>query len=504
MLYAQLTFLIFSFFASMHAMEPEPKDCLGSINYVDAFNQKDIHERFSGHLYEKACGTNVFGKDKKHALITSGPTHALITSGSTTSEMAHGLDSDYENACLEQLQSARHDAITARARESSVLFVLQLIATYFAVDLLGGDSFGGSFGIFNTLYSSTYLVRDVIRSAFNVYSPPAHPLNALEESFAVNQCFIPKDLWAIITEKFMLARQNQFQQREGMNFLEFALGLTIYKPHAIASLNEDAAWSVTKELHARVDFFFKDYETGDGKKSLWHLKINIHKFIQSLLSHNGEAPRYIGLYGPGGIGKTRFVNDLCTWIEQLMANSVHFENLVISSAEELEGSAQRPGAFLRVVRNQLMANKRGSLVLMDEATWLNKEDMISPAKRTFNGDQSRLSTSYFGDGVDGTGITLELPPMLMFVALNEKVADKPLRDRFDFIEFPLPSKEALSLHAQKIAWRSSILARVGIVPHKDLIELWISYLSPEDCNFRYIAANVEEFLLMEEAEFGSS
>lgn len=487
MLYVLLAFFIVSFSGSTDAMQPLPQHPLERLNYVDAFDQSTIHQQFRNHLSRLGCNANVFGTGERQA----------ERGAASSDDMDGNLDPAYVNACLEKLQSARNYAIMKPAYESGAFFLLQIVTFFCLVNLLGlnKDSGGGSIGAFTAIMSAMTSLHDGIRAGYNLYYPPAQALDSLERSFATNQCFIPKELWPIITEKFMTARQNAFQQRESMNFLEFALGLTIYKPHPMKPVQGSTAESITRSLHARVDFFFKDYETGDGKQSGWYLKINIHKFIHSLLNRDGQAPRYLCLHGPGGIGKTHFVNDLCRWIEELMANSVHFENLVISSAEELEGSAQRPGAFLRIVHNQLAANKGGSLVMFDEATWLNRDDMVSPAKRTFNGDLAKVSTSYFGNGIDGTGIAFELPPMLTFFALNADIPDPALKSRFDFIEFPFPTETALYSHAERIANASGVLQYVDIKPNTKKLLSWIQSLSGEDRNFRFIAANVEKILL---------
>ena len=295
----------------------------------------------------------------------------------------------------------------------------------------------------------------------------------------------------------MVARQNQFEQRKSMDFITFALGITIYKPKPEIGLDQSAAEHITQDLWARIDLFFNDYDNSSNNgdpKYRWYLKVNIHKFVQALLNRNGQAPRYLCLYGPQGIGKTHFVNELCKWMEELISDGIRLEELVITSAGELEGSEQRPGAILRVLRNQLMANKRGSVVFMDEATWLNRDDMISPSKRIFNGDQAKLSTSYFGGGVDGTGLTLELPPMLIFVAMNEEIKDPALKSRFDYIHYPSPKQEALTTYALALAKKSAILHADSNMFDRSKIDAWIQSLDISDRNFRYVSGNIEALL----------
>jgi hypothetical protein len=87
---------------------------------------------------------------------------------------------------------------------------------------------------------------------------------------------------------------------------------------------------------------------------------------------------------------------------------------------------------------------------MDEANWLNKEVMISPAKRVFNGELAQLSTSYFGPGIDGAGVQLEIPPMLVILSANESIQDEALRSRFDLMKFPSPTQRALAEYGEKL------------------------------------------------------
>lgn len=397
----------------------------------------------------------------------------------------------YEHACSNRLRSARRWAITEPARESLTLLALLTGAAIATNKGAGEESVGGSFSIFAAIFNGVYLLREAINSGFNLAFQPQSALTRLETRFALNQCFIPKALWPAIIEKFMLARQNPFEQRKCMDFIEFTLGLTTYKPKPPLPLQETSALEVIAELHRRIDQFFNDYnDTSDGECCRM-LKVNIAKFVFDLLN-NSQTSRYIYLCGPGGIGKTYFVHTLCSWIEELLPGAVQYDNLVITSAEELEGSSQRPGAMLRVLRNQLIANKRGSVIFMDEATWLNHDGMISAAKRVFNGDQSTLSTSYFGSGIEGTGITLKMPPMLIFVASNDEIKNPALKSRFDTIKYPLPKEDTLATHALNTIKRSPVLDQ-ATMPATRTIRSWIGNNAVD--NFRQVEANIEQFVL---------
>jgi hypothetical protein len=276
------------------------------------------------------------------------------------------------------------------------------------------------------------------------------------------------------------------------------LGFTIYKPKpALHFKNNMSMRDVKTELHKRIDQFFAQYK---DQADIKYIKINVSKFVDLLCAHQTskvvtQAPRYLYLYGSGGIGKTHFVQTLSEWIDELMPHSVRFEDLVINSPDDLEGSSQYPGAFLKILRNQLLQNRRGSIVIIDEATWLNSGSMISPAKRIFNGDRSKLTTSYFGSNMDGTGVSLALPPMLIFVAANEEITDPALKSRFDTVHYPMPMQEALVEYAYKTAEKSKILQELNYQINKQAIQDWVQKLDAKYKNYRYVAGNVESFLL---------
>lgn len=125
---------------------------------------------------------------------------------------------------------------------------------------------------------------------------------------------------------------------------------------------------------------------------------------------------------------------------------------------------------------------------MDEASWLNKDDIISPAKRVFNGNLSRLSTSYFGGGLEGFGINLKMPPALIFVASNEEIKDPALKTRFDVIEFPSPKKETLIRHAQEIAAQDKLIQSLHLDTNQFDFGKWLEQSGAN--NFRDIESKI--------------
>jgi hypothetical protein len=459
------------------------------MNYRLAFDQRKIHEKFHNLMERWNCAENTSLVPHDAICVDIPNEYQQIPQlEEQADESAHRTEEEaYRTACLKKLQGARRWAITEDAREALItLGLLGTAATTLSL-VLPPDSMGGSFGIFAAVFNAAALLRPMIRSGCNLAIPPANPLEHLENTFALNQCFIPNKLWPIIKEKFMLARTNQFQQRTCMDFLEFALGLTLFKPKSTLSISENLEQGI-HELFEKIDHFFLQYHE-PNREDLWKCKQNIEKFIRLLTNpDSADTPRYIYLHGPGGIGKTHFVNKLTEWIDELIPNSLKTEHVQISSAEELEGSLQRPGAMLTVLRNQLMENKHGSIVFMDEAKWLNHPQIVDTAKRVFNGDQSKLSTSYFGNGVDGSGIKLNIPPMLIFVASNAEIEDTALKTRFDTINFPAPKKERLIEYAKEIAHQSKLIQRTHINLETFNFTQWLEHSQAN--NFRDIASQI--------------
>jgi len=454
-------------------------DPLSRIDYSKAFDQTKLHEEYKDLMIALNCHENIF---KNTQTINNHMGYKQIEKA----------QKEFTKACVNQLEKARFQTIMMPAYENMGILALIAAAAKATSKFAGKESVGGSLGVLDFFMHAAFRMTEIVSSGLNLIYKPTHPLNQFEESFAKNQCFIPKPLWPIIIEKFTLARQNQFEQLKAMNFLEFALGLTIYQQPANTNLKTVTINHTIQELHTRIDQFFAHYNDKSNGEFCRLLKINIAKFVLALAGDTQISPRYIYLHGPGGIGKTHFVRTLAQWIEELMPDTACFNDLIITSTSELEGDQAQPGSMLRVLRNQLMGKKRGSIVFMDEATWLNEGSMVSAAKRVFNGNQAKLSTSYFGSGMDGTGIDLKLPPMLIFVASNAEISDPALASRFDTIDYPMPLQSSLVDHALQMIKNSKVLPATRSVS-TEKIENWIQ--ENKINNFRAIESKIEQFML---------
>jgi len=478
---------------------PAQGDPLGSIRYNVAFDQNALHIQYEDLMRilgcrENTCPAKSLDIDQSIAnsnIINNNKNNSKDTVTMTDAQIAEELKK-YTEACLTLLKKARRSAIMNPAYESLSLMTLVILAAIGVEQMVDKNSMGGSFSKFAAVNNAVFLFADVIRSGFNLAYPPTHSLNMFEEFFAKNQCFIPRALWPIIIEKFTLARQNQFEQRNAMNFIEFSLGFTTYQKPLQPLLDLIKVEPIIQEINNRIDTFFAQYTDETNGEYCRLLKINITKFILALTRNADVCPRYIYLHGPGGIGKTHFVSLLAQWIQELLPDMIYFNDLVITDAAELEGTPQKPGAMLRILRNQLTGKKRGSLVFMDEATWLNNNNMVSCAKRVFNGNQSKLSTSYFGSGMDGTGVDLKLPPTLIFVASNEDITDPALASRFDTIKFPMPKVSSLAYCAENIIKKSKVLKKHRSISQENLMT-WIK--ENEIKNFRAVESKIEQYML---------
>ncbi len=467
------------------------KDPYQSMSYTVAFNQKALHKKYQSLMEQLGCAHNVFSGEY--------PSRHTYGNDNTAAPVDPTTLAAYQCDCIQQLNAARQAALA----EPGVYALLEMILTnagaQIAARVTGKDSAGGSYFMASAITESLKLLPRTFKSIYDLMSWPDNYLQALETRFALNQCYIPHVLWPRISNKFIAARNNAFERDKHLQFLEFVLGFTIYEPRpAINFAHNMNADDIMYELDHRIDAFFNNYQVNNHAHDREYIKLNVAKFIDCLVDPCAPVPRYIYLYGSGGIGKTHFVHALSSWIEELVQNSVHFESPIVNSVDELEGSMERaPGVFLRILRNQLMHKKRGSIVIFDEATWFNEAAMISAAKRVFNNDQSRVSTKYFGEEEPGKTISLPMPPMLIFVASNTAIEDPALKTRFDVVHYPSPTKEALVHEATNVALTSARLRRKEIDLAPQAIPAWIDELNPSDLNFRYVKANVEAYLCMQ-------
>ncbi|MBI2344817.1 ATP-binding protein [Candidatus Dependentiae bacterium] len=470
-----------------------------TIRYHEAFDQDLLYKKYEKLMHVLGCAPNVFGDDSddKFFLKSKRYVYGSHDQGYIFEKQIIDEIERYQQDCLKRLNYARFMVLAEPGIESAMYIGFGGLAALAAIYLFGKESAGGSYSGYSAIFSAAYELNGLGKSLYNLAFPPNNSLDSLENYFAKNKCFIPKILWSKIINAFIDARQTDALKEKSINFLKFALGFTVYRlPIKGIFRSEHAIVEIKNELDQRIDRFFYEYSINEQERiSLTHIKINVAKFIDALIDTSKKPPRYIYLHGLGGIGKTHFVQTLASWLEELMPKAIYYQDLVINSITELEGDENKPGAFLKILRNQTMENKIGSVVMIDEATWLNDHDMVSAAKRIFNGDRTRLSTAYFGLDVDGSAVALDMPPMLIFVASNEELADLALASRFDIVNYPLPTKETLAHYAYKIVQSSNVLSNYSSKIGYDEVMAWIHSIDFKNLNFRYIAGHIETYFL---------
>jgi hypothetical protein len=428
-------FFCTAFYGAGGNSEP-PKDPLAGINYRTTFKLAGVYKEFSDVTEQLGVADNVASPR------TSSNSYSLIASDESVSNPERF--EAFQKACIEHLRKQRLWTLSYPARESLTLLALMVGATYICMEFVGGGSFGGSFAIFAVLFNSVWFVRDIIRSSFNMISTPSHPLDVREKLYVTNQCFIPNAIWPKIEQGFMQARTNQFEESNALAFLDFALGFTALKKQPALTSDSEV---IKRSVFARVNRFFADYEMPAESVTAYIVQANVDLFIDAIFGYSTVRPRPVFLVGEGGIGKTKFAHVIYEAISESLRDKVQFCNEVIAQPDDLEGSATKPGLFLKVAQQMHKGGLCGSVIMLDEATWLNADDHVSPAKRTFNGDLTNQKTLYFGSGPLGQGVEFSLPPMLVIVASNSNIEDAALASRFDRVNFSNPKKESLTRYA---------------------------------------------------------
>ncbi len=403
----------------------------------------------------------------------------------------------YTDARLAQVVRARRTAVLQQAKSAAQTAIVFVAGGALTAVALGPDSLAGGFGVLIAIVDPMYQLPTVIRSLNNYWTPRGHVLDALEKRYARTQCFIPYQLWPYIEEQFMLARQNVMAQAAAVEKIKFVLGLTTYYPlgksFIVSRDNLETLEYTLNDLDTQITAFFDNYD-GISIKDVAKIQAGARNFIYTLLGIPGATlPRNLYFVGIGGIGKTHFMKFLAKLINEKLNNLVFLNtDLVITSGNDLEGTDARPGAFLRILQQMCEAGKQGALVIMDEVK-LNAEDMVNPAKRVFNGGLANISTKCFGQGADGTGIPMNMPPLWAALGSNDEIVDPALASRFSIIHMGTPKKERLLTYAQEIFLKEARLSALpqDIGPHiKALVDM------PEANNFRYMEENIPPMALL--------
>lgn len=431
---------------------------VAGINYTKAFDQSRIYEKYSDLMEHIGCDENLkFSKPDSPSLFEQcqGVASGLIKDCQNNGDYI-AIDlrdnlyykeqlSNFQNECLDLLKTERRTIILRPAYEQGYFqaALLSIVGTacYFVPSAL---PFSLPFVAMDLAYNG----KVVLRALNNWLDTPRHSVDEVETIYAIHKCFIPNQFWKPIEDEFLKARGNQFSQNGALNFLEFTLGLTVYKRQSPLNLPSTPE-KIYQKLHDKVDGFFSDYEKFDKLMHLPSIKRSIADFIRGILGGE-ERPRYIYLHGSLGIGKTFFTESVNKWIEELLPNRTCYFDHKIRDVADLEGGPGVAGVYLSVLKNLCKEDKTAAVLLIDEATWLNRDEFIPSALKVFEKSKGKLQILYSGEGkAEKNNIEIDLPPILTFVAGNDKIENKALSSRFNFIEYPLPKKSTLIRHAIK-------------------------------------------------------
>lgn len=486
--------MLIPFLSCAQGQGQSDKDPLVQIDYREAFNFSKIQKKYRPLMERLGCAANVFDEENDYHQVLQNENYEQVENNDQNNFQHQQELKNYQAECIAHLKSERRSIILKPAKEAALTLGCIGTAMGGLALCLGTDSYGGSFGIFAALMNLAYLGQDVLKSGYHLCKTPPHAVDDLEIEFAKKQCFIPKKIWPSIIIKFIVARTNPFDQNTAVSFIKFALGLTVFKAKN-KIVSEYTEEKICHIIVGRINQFFKQYESL-SKEEIGLIKANVCKFIEQLFSNDDDSPRYLHLQGPGGIGKTHFAGALVNWINELLPNCVNFDELKITSPDQLEGSEKKQGAFLEVLSHQCQSGNPASIVFMDEVTWLNKEDYIPASKRVFNGDQSRLSTTFFGTDANGSGLKFNIPHMLIIIASNEEIKDPALKSRFDSIGFPMPKEETFLKHAQYLLENSKFVKKYPNYYNQESDRINTELINGiQDLNnFRAIKSRVERLL----------
>jgi hypothetical protein len=431
------------FSTSLLAMDVSNPDPVLGIDYTRAFDQAKIQQKYPALMEHLGCAYNVALEDSE-ASNNCQPDCEYIAIDNVEDISYLEQLAKYKGECLSLLNKERRSAILRPARENGSFMAL-LIGGMGLLAFLwpGSAAFGLPVAAVNCLYHS----KGLIKSVGDWYDTRPHPVDRFEKIYAENKCYIPHEIWKSIEDEFLKARGNIYNQNASLSFLEFTLGLTVHKQKkSLKSLDKSF---IINSLSSRIDEFFEDYEPFDDPNHLFALKASVDKFVLGLMGGK-HRPRYIFIFGSKGLGKTYFARELNKWIAELFPNSTTYSEQEVHSVSELGGAAGVPGFMLGALRRQCCANTNGSVTLIDEAIWINDQSYLGDSLKVFEDSRLPLRIKYFGDGMDGKGIALKLPPMLTMLAGNKDIEHDALKSRFDFFAFPKPTKKALIKYAFKM------------------------------------------------------
>ncbi len=514
-----LVFLLIFGQLNLHAAG-DSIDPYARMDCTRAFDHSSIDRKYSALMESLGCAANVFEErqlpSSTHNSI-SGSADVYINlpdppeSTPAWEVVKSPLMQSYYDACIKKLNSAKRSAVYEPAK-GGILTIFVLLSVFFTIELiLGWGSNYGNLAVYGSLLALVPPVSTVAQSTLTHFYPQKQLISELEIEFAKKQCFIPRALWPIIEAKFAKLRQVPSEWNNAYNFIQFALKFVVYYPlPPVAIANTEFIDAASKRmlkqtLNQEIDRYFADYQEIDPKQ-LRSIKHTITAFAMQLLGDK-QRPNYLYISGPPGIGKSHFVNTVNRWFAKLLPKAVSADRLVVESPEDLIGTSNSQGVFLRAL-SKMYRRQRHGIIAEAKANWINKREYGRAIDSVFAERLEYINTTYFGEGDDGRGVKLTAPPMLVMLTNTEKIEPAEIENLFTNINFPLPKPEALLKHAIRVFLENdSILTELRVEPPSaegesptlpERLEQRIGEHIKSCTNFRQVAhemaAFTEEFL----------
>lgn len=412
---------------------------LQHLEYGDAFSLQAVYDKHRTYLEHIGSADNAVEEEK-------GQEPGAVCVQIEQEDWADAKKV-FEADCLTSLKGARRRALLTPLISNTLFMGAVYVPPAIYIPILGGiENLAAALSLSSTVFLVAPALNNIFTTVQNFFFTPNHVLDGLEPLYATRQHLIPRNLWPWFQGQFTYLRHN-FSE-EAFNKLSFGVDLTLCQHPPIKEVSNLS--NTQAKLSQAIEVFFQGYETSSDPYALFHLKAALGTFLASFAHpQTEERTKPIYLYGPPGLGKTHFVTCLGEWLTECFPKHFRVRQQVITEPEELEGGGKNPGLFLNVLRESSMGERdQGCILFLDEADWLGKAHFSSKVKRTFNGNYHTLRTRYFGDGIDGQGLSLPLPPLLVILAGNSSIEDEAIRSRFNVIAFPEPKEETFQVYAR--------------------------------------------------------
>jgi len=208
----------------------------------------------------------------------------------------------------------------------------------------------------------------------------------------------------------------------------------------------------------KIDEFFIDYEDSPEKEEV----VGVFKEAMRLQLEASIDPkqavhnkhRVLFLRGPGGLGKTRFINEFAKILygDKEGPSRLISVNLAGKDLGEIvgsnEGDKSKPGVLLSALTKRVKGAEGrryiNEMLFVDEAAGiLTDASLKEPFKAILENTYGKFESEYLG------GYSIHLKDYLIVAAGNitkEEISDQAFADRFVMLDFPWPKKSVLEYY----------------------------------------------------------